>query len=301
MKKIVYIVLIFLLSGCNFLDSKLEDVGTDQITHTVTFDSKGGSFVEPIVVNQGNAISAPSVNKVGYLLEGWYTSLDGGETLDTKWVFLITPVNIDLILYANWDAEAFVINFNSNGGSEVSNIVEIPGETIAKPQNPTKEGYEFAGWYSDSGLENYFIFDTMSSSSINLYADWGTEGVNYTLLDGNTYSVSQGTSTSSDVIIPARHNGRLVTSIGDYAFCDCSSLTSITIPASVTSIGDSAFWDCSSLTSITIPTSVTSIGDSAFLFCSSLTIYAEATSKPANWETYWNYSNRPVVWGYIEE
>ena len=65
-----------------------------------------------------------------------------------------------------------------------------------------------------------------------------------------------------------------VTSIGDYAFVDCKSLTSVTISNSATSIGDYAFADCGSLTSIIIPNSVTSIGNSAFFGCESLTSVA---------------------------
>ena len=68
--------------------------------------------------------------------------------------------------------------------------------------------------------------------------------------------------------------GDSVTSIGDYAFSGCGSLISVTIGDSVTSIGNYAFCKCYELTSITIPDSVTSIGKAAFYDCTSLSIIA---------------------------
>ena len=62
-----------------------------------------------------------------------------------------------------------------------------------------------------------------------------------------------------------------VTSIGEYAFYKCSSLTSVTIPDGLTSIGNGAFEHCARLTSVTIPNSVTRIGEYAFYDCTSLT------------------------------
>lgn len=66
-------------------------------------------------------------------------------------------------------------------------------------------------------------------------------------------------------------NSPNITDIGMYAFCGCSSLTSITIPAGVEKIPQAAFSGCSSLTSIVVPDGVTSIGDNAFYGCSGLT------------------------------
>ena len=70
----------------------------------------------------------------------------------------------------------------------------------------------------------------------------------------------------TDLVIP-----NSVTSIGDYAFTDCTGLTSVTIGNSVISIGHCAFSDCIGLTSVTIPNSVTEIGGGAFEGCSGLT------------------------------
>ena len=73
------------------------------------------------------------------------------------------------------------------------------------------------------------------------------------------------------VTIPGTINGWPVTNIGDEAFWNCRSLSSVTIPGSVICIGVEAFLGCYSLPSVTIPNSVTSIGDGAFAHCYSLT------------------------------
>lgn len=75
-----------------------------------------------------------------------------------------------------------------------------------------------------------------------------------------------------------------VTSIGDYAFRDCSGINSITLPSNLTTIGNYAFSDCSSLQGLTLPNNLTTIGNLAFSYCSSLT----SITLPSNLTTIGN-------------
>jgi len=75
-------------------------VGTE---YTITFDSKGGSAVQPIKASAGAAITAPTdPTKDGFVFAGWYESTDGGTTLsDTAFSFSYMPARV-FTLYAKW-------------------------------------------------------------------------------------------------------------------------------------------------------------------------------------------------------
>ena len=108
----------------------------------------------------------------------------------------------------------------------------------------------------------------LSGLSASAYA-FKVDGIAYNKNgDGKSVYVSYGGDYTGPVTIPERvtYDGATysVTSIGEFAFKDCTGLTSVTIPTSVTSIGEEAFRGCTGLTSVTIPNSVTEIGYSAF-------------------------------------
>ncbi len=93
----------------------------------------------------------------------------------------------------------------------------------------------------------------------------------YTDNGDGTCTITGYTGPGGDVTIPDKLNGLRVTVIGNWAFYNEDSLTSVIIPGSVTTIGDGAFAYCDGLTSVTIGNSVTTIGYSAFSFCNGLT------------------------------
>ena len=92
----------------------------------------------------------------------------------------------------------------------------------------------------------------------------------YILLEDGTAEITTYSGKAEELVIPETLDKYTVTSIGDYAFYYCFSLTSVTIPDSVTSIGYYAFLNCTSLTSVTIPRSVTNIGANPFGNCKKL-------------------------------
>ena len=122
-------------------------------------------------------------------------------------------------------------------------------------------------------LKIYFAVLFAALSTVTVFAhDFEVDGIYYNknadetsvtvTYRGNSYD-AYSDEYSGNVVIPSSvtysGNTYAVTSIGKYAFYECSGLTSITIPNSVTSIGDYAFQVCSGLTSITIPNSVTKL------------------------------------------
>ena len=152
--------------------------------------------------------------------------------------------------------------------------------TLPIPTHP--EGHDFLGWYDNAEFIGSPLTTISADWTGSLYAKWHiidpTWQITYTSTDGNIITPRDTTGFGANIVSNTYDDGQgiivfdgPVTSIGDYAFQNCSSLTSITIPNSVTTIGFRAFSHCSSLTSITIPNSVTSIGSSAFSHCSSLT------------------------------
>ncbi len=150
----------------------------------------------------------------------------------------------------------YSVTFDGNGGSEVSEQTLAPGSTATYIE-PTREGFTFAGWYSD-GSE--YAFDSVVYSDTQLTAMWyGTEqdssGIQYTLdSDCQAYTVVGIDSTASgDIELPSTFMNLPVESIAESAFANNSSIVSIVIPSSVTYIGYGAFSGCSSLVSMTVP------------------------------------------------
>ena len=136
-------------------------------TYTVSFNSNGGSSVDSEQVAEGGKATRPvPPTKAGYLFDNWYSDSE----LTTLYNFN-TAVTADITLYAKW-TEAHTVTFDTDGGSEVAVQTVADGGTAIEPEDPTKDGYDFAGWYSDSELTTEYNFSAAVTEDITIYAKW---------------------------------------------------------------------------------------------------------------------------------
>ena len=181
---------------------------------TVTFETNGGSVVEPKTVISGMEIGTlPVSTKDGFVLEGWYQD----NTFTTK-VRSLYKVDKDITLYAKWISATteLTVTFESNGGSSVNAQTVKAGEEIETSPITTKTDYEFSGWYSDSTFNQAVSFPFLVTSNCTLYAKW-TEKNNVVYpeaitLNQTSVEISQNdTITLNAIVSPTNATNKTIT------------------------------------------------------------------------------------------
>ena len=145
--------------------------------------------------------------KTGHDLVGWNTAADGSGTSYAAGATF--TISASTTLYAKWTPNLYTVSFNSNGGTTLSNQSVAYNTTATTPTAPTKTGLIFVGWFTDSGLNNAFVFTTPITANRTLYAKW-------------QLSTPQPTwpGTSSNKILPL--SWLSVTSATSYTILSCN-------------------------------------------------------------------------------
>ena len=175
------------------------DTGEEDLTfpgtqlYTITFDTNGhGSESVPNMTtnNYGKLSSLPTLDNDGsYQFIGWYTEKSGG----TKVAENETSFNENTTLYAHWNytggggggggsvTTKYTLTFDTNGGSAIAKVTKEKGTTVDLGQYvPTREGYTFAGWYSDEALTQK-VTSVKLTANTTVYAKWTENAVTPTL------------------------------------------------------------------------------------------------------------------------
>ena len=167
------------------------DVEVEVSIFSIEFESLGGDSVKKQEVEKDKTATEPtSPTKTGYTFDGWYTSSDEGTTLETEFDFT-APIIGDITLYAKWNIVDYTIMYEFNGGEAVDNPTSynIETETISLA-SPTKTGYTFDGWYTDSNFstdKKVTEITKGSTGAVTLYAKWtaNKSGITITLPESN--------------------------------------------------------------------------------------------------------------------
>ncbi len=170
-KNLILLLSILLIAGCFFTSCNQNPVYC-----TVKF--KGAGDIPDQVVPKGGRASEPkiSIAKVPYKFVGW--TLDG-DAFDCN----TDTVTRDIVLVACWEAQCTVV-FDSKGGSEIEPQIVALGAKAKKPQDPTRAGYTFKGWYVEGNPSFDFDVDVVDSTYLVLSASWEAKEV-YVSYDAN--------------------------------------------------------------------------------------------------------------------
>lgn len=178
-----------LSSGYDFSQPVNDDLNLyakwDSATYTITYNLDGGTNGDnPTTYTMDTqTITLAESSKDDRLFEGWYDNQGfNGEPLTQ----IETGSTGDIELYAKWSANLSTITFDSRGGSIVESISQDYETPLTTPEDPSKEGYTFYGWYSDETLDNAYTFTTMPAEDLTLYARWeiATYTISYNLYGG---------------------------------------------------------------------------------------------------------------------
>ena len=174
------------------------------------------------------------------------------------------------------------VSFDTDEGSIIEPIILNDNIKIVKPDDPTKAGFTFAGWYLNDTLWDFE--NDIPTESITLTAHWKSD-VLYEVFEGEL--IICGLSTDKEnIIINESYEGLPVTEIREYAFGQKKTIKSITLPNSIKVIGDSAFEGCISLETINLPDTIVSIRKRSFYNCKSL----KTIALPSNITSIENYT-----------
>ena len=163
--------------------------------HTVSFDTNGGSIISPIEVNDGDTLNVKDPTRTGYKFAGWYTDEKLTAPFDPA-----THITSDLTLYAKWDENkpskgSFTVTFDAGDGVTVESQTVTEGDTLDKPADPTKPGYTFAGWYTDSTLTKPYDFSQPVDQDLTLYGKWNENAHK----DSSTHTVTFNTNGGTNI------------------------------------------------------------------------------------------------------
>ncbi len=145
--------------------------------YTITFDSNGGSDVDPIKQDYNTAVTAPAApTKTGYTFTGWTPELPA--TIPAE----------DMTVTAQWQINQYTITFDSNGGPDVDPIKQDYNTAVTAPADPSKAGYSFGGWTPA-------VPTTMPAENKTLTATWNlvTYNITYNLDEGSVATANPTT------------------------------------------------------------------------------------------------------------